>query len=164
MLLCFRSLGCLAKHNFYKWYYFSLGIHLLSQFQSSYHYYMETSSCEAILGLYVFLFIGCNTFLKFISRHLTEMESIRHINSHLFYFLWEHKYTRSYENICEQFIMPLHTIIHKQQTKFMSNESFKVLIDISDWYLMNVYSSLRIYGGSQPSNIFPLFVTKKVNL
>ena len=51
--------------------------------------------------------------------------------------LWAHKYYSHYKEICEQFIMPLYTLIFLKECNCMSEEALKVIEEYANYYLTN---------------------------
>ena len=59
---------------------------------------------------------------------------------------WAHKYYTYYREICENFIMPLYTLIFLEECNFMLEEAFKVMQELGIYYLTEDGLYLRMYG------------------
>ena len=49
--------------------------------------------------------------------------------------LWAHKYHSHYQEVCEHFIMPLHTLIFLKECDCLSQEELQVIAEYADYYL-----------------------------
>ena len=75
---------------------------------------------------------------------------------------WAHKYYSHYKEICENFIMPLYTLIFLVECNCMSEEALKVVQNNKNYYLTEDGLYLRMYGGSRAPSLLPRYVTDYV--
>ena len=67
--------------------------------------------------------------------------------------MWEWKYVRNYQIICDEFTKSFYTQIHDNPTPSMSKTTFYVMEDICDWYHTKEQNYLWIYCGYEPCHI-----------
>ena len=73
--------------------------------------------------------------------------------------LWAHKYYSHYKEICEQFIMPLYTLIFLKECNCMSEEALKVIEEYANYYLTDEGMYIRMYGCSRAPALVPKYAT-----
>ena len=76
--------------------------------------------------------------------------------------LWEHKYFSHYKNICEDFIMPLYTLIFLVECNCMSKEALNIVQDNGHYYLTKEGFYLRMFGGSRAPSLWSKYATDYV--
>ena len=72
--------------------------------------------------------------------------------------LWEWKYVRNYQIICDEFILAFYTHTDDNPTPSISKTTFYVTENIYDWYHTSEHNYLWIYCGYEPPNIFPHYL------
>ena len=70
---------------------------------------------------------------------------------------WDHKYYSHYKDICENFVMPLYTLIFMVKCNCMSEESLEVVQNNENFYLTEEGLYLRMYGGSRAPSLLPKY-------
>ena len=75
---------------------------------------------------------------------------------------WAHKYYSYYKEICENFIIPLYTLIFLVECNCMSEESMKVVQDNGHYYLTEEGLYLMMFGGSRAPSLLPRYATDYV--
>ena len=75
---------------------------------------------------------------------------------------WAHKYYIHYKEICENFIMPLHTLIFLTECNCMSDEALEVVQNNWNYYLTEEGLYLRMYSGSKAPSLLPRYATDYV--
>ena len=75
---------------------------------------------------------------------------------------WTHKYYSHYKEICENFIMPLDTLIFLVECNCMSEEAMKLVQENGHYYLTEEGLYLRMYGGSRAPSLLPRYATDYV--
>ena len=74
-------------------------------------------------------------------------------------FLRAHKYYSHYKNICEDFIIPLYTLIFLVECNCMSEEAMNVVQDNGHYYLTKEGLYLRMFGGSRAPSLLTKYAT-----
>ena len=72
-------------------------------------------------------------------------------------FFWAHKYYSYYKEICDNFIIPLYTLIFLVECNCMSEEAMKVVQDNGHYYLTEEGLYLRMFGGSRAPSLLPRY-------
>ena len=75
---------------------------------------------------------------------------------------WAQKYYSHYKEICENFIMPLYTLIFLTKCNCMSDESLEVVKSNENYYLTEEGLYLRMYSGSRAPSLLPKYATDYV--
>ena len=75
---------------------------------------------------------------------------------------WAHKYYSYYKEICENFIMPLYTLIFLFKCNCMSEGALKVVQEYRSYYLKEEGLYLRMYGSSRAPSLLPRYATDYV--
>ena len=75
---------------------------------------------------------------------------------------WAHKYYNHYKDICENFIMPLYTLIFLAKCNCMSEEAVKVVQEHGSYYLTEEGLYLRMYGCSRTPSLILKYATDYV--
>ena len=73
-----------------------------------------------------------------------------------------HKYYNHYKEICENFIMPLYTLIFMTECNSMSEEAFKFNEEHGIYYLTKEGMYIRMYGCSRTPSLLPQYATDYV--
>ena len=77
-------------------------------------------------------------------------------------FFYAHKYYSYYKEICENFIMPLYTLIFLAECNCMPEESLKDVQEHGSYYLTEEGLYLRMYGGSRAPSLLVKYATDYV--
>ena len=72
---------------------------------------------------------------------------------------WAHKYYIHYKDICENFIMPLYTLIFLVECNCMSEESLEVVQNNGNYYLTEEGLYLRMYSGLRAPSLITKYDT-----
>lgn len=84
---------------------------------------------------------------------------------HVYYDkLWELKYKRNYESICNDLFIPLYHILTDRLAYYMSEEARVIVGSIRDGYVTKDHTYIRIYGATKAPHILPRYVTDHVIL
>ena len=76
--------------------------------------------------------------------------------------LWAHKYYNHYREVCEQFIMPLYTLIFLKECNYMSEEALQVIEEYANYYLTEDIMYIRMYGYNRAPSLLHKYATDYV--
>ena len=72
--------------------------------------------------------------------------------------LWENKYKKDYEWICNELFSTLYQVLFGEEAPCLSLEGKKLVKEYRDWYMTPVEVHIRIVGSMKPPHWLPHFV------
>jgi len=101
-----------------------------------------------------------NTFSR-INMNWHPSEMVVHV---YFNILWENKYTKSYDVICDQFIARIYSFLFKRECPILSDEENKVIAKIGHWYLEERETYIKDFGATGAPHLLPIYVLDRLVL
>lgn len=78
--------------------------------------------------------------------------------------MWDCTYMSNYEQICNNFLIPLHHFLTGTITCCMFENARVVLSEIGDWFVTKKFTYIRIYGATKAPHLLPKIVTEHMVL
>lgn len=100
---------------------------------------------------------------KILSVNCAEKKGLPPI--HVYYLeLWDTKYKYNFENLCNNLISPLISMLSCKTTPCMSKWARKVIWNIGDWYVSSEGVYFRIHASTKSPHLLPHYVSNKLVL
>ena len=78
--------------------------------------------------------------------------------------LWENKYTKDYDQICNKFFLTVYHALFEEEKTCLPLKGQAIVKEFGDWYMTPTGVYIRIVGSTKPPHWLPHFVTDSLLL